>query len=63
MVAPTYITSIVVLLAQVLPLLGVQVESEALTTTITTVVTIVAAVYIGIRQLKTGRSTLFGTRP
>lgn len=61
--APTYIASIVLLLAQLLPLIGIEIESEALTTTITTVVSIVAGLVVAYRQLTTGRATLLGLKP
>lgn len=61
--APTFIASVVMLLAQLLPFFGIQIESEALTTTVTTVVSIASGLYIVYRQVVTGRSTFFGLRP
>ena len=63
MPAPTFIASVVMLLAQLLPFFGIQIESEALATTVTTVVSIASGLYIVYRQVVTGRSTFFGLRP
>lgn len=46
MYSGTYLSVIVIVLAQVLPLLGVDVGSEALTTTLQTIITIVSGVVI-----------------
>ena len=61
--APTYIAAIVSILVQVLNAMGVEVGSEALTTTLTTLITIGSALFIAFRQVATGKSTLGGTRP
>ena len=63
MFAPSYIAATVSVLVQVLAFLGITVGSEELTTTITTLVTIGSALYIMFRQVKTGKSTIGGTRP
>lgn len=61
--APTYITGIVLLLSQLLPMLGVTIGSAELTTTIQTVIAIVTGLVVAYRQIVTGRSTFLGTRP
>jgi len=55
-------SAIVAVLANVLPLLGVQVGSEALTTTITTIVTVAAGLWIMVRRFQKGDIGLFGSR-
>ena len=57
--APSYIVAIVGLLAAVLPLLDIHVAPEALTNTIT----VLALLFVAIRQKITGRSTFAGFRP
>lgn len=47
----TYIAAVVVVLAQVLPLFGINVGSEQLTTTIVTILTIGAGIWVMIRRL------------
>lgn len=61
--APSYISAVVLFLSQVLPILGVSVGSDALTTTLQTVIAIVVGVIVALRQISSGRSTWFGTRP
>ncbi len=56
------VSAIIAVLANVLPLLGVQVGSEALTTTLTTIVTIGAGLWIMVRRYKMGGIKLFGGR-
>lgn len=63
MFAPSYIAALVSILVQVLNALGVNIGSEALTTTITTLITLGSALFIAYRQIKMGRSTLGGARP
>lgn len=63
MLAPSYISAVVAVLVNVLALLGVQVGSEELTTTITTLITVVSGIVIMYRQVTEGRSTLGGTKP
>lgn len=58
--SPTYISTIVLILAQVLPWLGIQVGGEALTTTASTLITVVAGVVILVRRLQKGDITVFG---
>ena len=50
------------LLANVLPLFGVEVATEDLTTTIQTVINIAGPLYLWFRGWKTGHFTLGGTR-
>ena len=61
--APSYIVSLIAVLAQVLPLIGINVGSEALTTTAQTIVAIAAGLFVMWRQLATRRSTIAGKRP
>lgn len=63
MFAPTYLAGIVVVLVQVLNFLGIEVGSEALTTTLETLFTVGAGLFVLYRQISTGRSTIAGTRP
>lgn len=63
MFAPSYVASAVAILVQVLSFLGITVGTEELSTTLTTLVTIGSGLFVMYRQLKTGRSTLGGTRP
>lgn len=63
MFAPSYIAMAVSVLVQVLAAFGVHVGSEELTTTITTLVTIGTGLFVMYRQIKTGKSTIGGTRP
>ena len=51
-----------ILLVQILPMLGVQVDNAAVTTTIQTVVTIVAGLWIWIRRVKAGGVNIAGVR-
>lgn len=61
--APSYLASFILVLSQVLPFVGINVGSDALTTTIQTLVAIGAGIYVMYRQVKTGKSTVMGTRP
>ncbi len=58
----TYAAAIVVLLSQVLPLLGINVGTEALTTTLATVITVVAGLWVIVRRLQNGDIDAFGRR-
>ena len=60
--SPTYVSALVALLSQILPLLGVEIGSEDLTTTITTISTIVAVLVILIRRYLKGDLTLAGMK-
>jgi len=57
--APTYASAIVGILSVVLPLLKINIAPEALMTTVTTL----SLLFIAIRQVLTGRSTVLGSRP
>lgn len=50
------------LLANVLPMFGVQVATEEITQAIVTIVNIVGPLYIWFRGWKTGHHTFGGTR-
>lgn len=58
----TIISVFVILASQILPHLGVQIGSDALTTTITTIASIVAAAYIWFRRHQQGDVGAFGGR-
>ena len=58
----TIISVIVILLVQILPALGVQVDSAAVTTTVSTIVTLVAALWIWIRRYQAGGIRASGAR-
>lgn len=61
MYSSTYTAVIVNILATILPLLGISVGSEAITTTIQTVVAIVTGLWILVERIKKGDITIFGT--
>lgn len=63
MLAPSYVSAIILVLSQVLPFFGINVGSEALTTTIQTILAIGIGLFVMFRQLRTGRATVAGTRP
>jgi hypothetical protein len=63
MIAPSYISVLVLILSQVLPKIGVTIGSDALTTTIQTIIAIGVGLFVMYRQWATGRATLAGTRP
>lgn len=58
----TIVSVLVLILAQVFPMLGIQIGSEALTTTITTILSIGAALWIWARRYQQGDINLSGTR-
>lgn len=58
----TYISVIIMVLAQVLPHIGVTLGSDALTTTVTTLVTLGAAVWALIRRYQAGGINAAGIR-
>lgn len=61
--APSYISSVVLLLSYVLPALGITIGSDAIQTTVQTILAIVVPLFVMFRQYVTGRSTLVGKRP
>lgn len=62
MYSTTYFAGIVNILAVVLPLVGVNVGSEALTTTVQTVVLIATAIWVLIRRYSRGDISPIGVR-
>ena len=60
MFSPTYISALIAVLAQILPLIGIEVGSEQLMDAITTILTIVAGLVIMYRRIAKGDVTLFG---
>lgn len=58
----TYIAVIVMILAEVLPKLGITVSSDSLTTTITTLVTLVSGVYLLYHRWVKGDVTILGVK-
>lgn len=58
----TYISVVLMVLAQVLPHLGVNLGSDQLTTTVTTVVTIGAALWALVRRYQAGGINAAGIR-
>lgn len=62
MVAPTYVTAFVMLVAGVLTSKGVSVSPDDLTTTLMTLVQVGGPLLVMFRQWWTGRSTIFGKR-
>ena len=61
--APTFVSAIVLILSNVLTYIGIEIGSEALTTTLNTLITVGVGLFVMFRQVKTGRSTVAGTRP
>lgn len=53
---------LVVLLVQVLPFIGVNVGSDELTNAISTIITVIAGVYIWIRRVQKGDVTVAGVK-
>ena len=62
MLSTTYISTIIMVLAQVLPLLGINVGSEELTTTAQTIVTVVAGLWILRERYGRGDISILGKR-
>lgn len=58
----TIISVIVLLLAQLLPKLGVQFDSESLTTTVQLIVSVAAALWIWVRRYQAGDIKVLGIR-
>jgi uncharacterized membrane protein len=58
----TYVSVIVMILAQVLPKLGIEVGSEMLTTTISTLATIISGLYLVYKRWLRGDVNIFGVR-
>ena len=62
MFSTTYFAAAVTILSQVLPLLGINVGSDALTTTIQTIVAIVAGLWVIKERIARGDVKWFGAR-
>jgi len=62
MFSQTYAAAVIAILSQVLPLLGINIGSEALTTTLTTIITIAAGLWIMVRRFVKGDISAFGSR-
>lgn len=60
MISPTYISGIVLLLAQILPVIGVNIGNDALTSFVSTVISIIAGIVILVRRHGKGDVTLAG---
>lgn len=62
MTSHTWATALAMLLANVLPMVGVTVGNEDLTTTLVTIVNVIGPLYIWFRGWYTGHFTFGGTR-
>jgi hypothetical protein len=60
--SPTYASGLVIVVAQVLVWLGVDVSVEALNTTVTTLVTIAAGLVVAYRRFAKGDINAFGAK-
>lgn len=60
MFSPTYISAVVAVVVNILSLLGINVGTDALTTTATTIVTIVAGLVILFRRWSKGDVSMVG---
>ena len=58
----TYTAVILNILSFILPKIGIEVGSEAVTTTVQTIVTIATGIWILVERYKKGGITIFGTR-
>lgn len=58
--SPTFVSSAVIIIVSVLKLLGIEVGSEQLTTTIETLVAIVGGIIILVRRYKKGDVSVLG---
>ena len=58
----TYIAAIIGILSQVLPMLGIEVGSAELTTTLSTIITVLAGLWVMVRRFKAGDITPLGVR-
>ena len=61
--APSAVAALAVILTNLLALLGIEIGSDQMTTTIATAIAIVGGIVVWLRQMKTGRSTPLGKRP
>jgi hypothetical protein len=62
MFSPTYVSALVALLAQLLPMIGVEIATDELTNFLMTGATIVAALVILGRRFLKGDVTVFGAK-
>jgi len=60
--SPTYISAVVIIIAQALSLFGIEIGPEDVTVTVNTVVTIVAGLLVLWRRLTKGDITVSGAR-
>lgn len=58
----TYVSVLVMVLAQVLPNFGITLGSDSLTTTVATLATVFAAIWALVRRYKQGGITVAGVR-
>ena len=63
MLAPSAIAALAVVLSQILRLAGVNVVNEDVTTTLATLIAVIGGLVVYFRQVKSGASTIYGTRP
>lgn len=62
MMSTTYIAQVIQTVAFILTLVGINVGSDALTTTVTTIITIVSGLYVFYGRYKAGGITALGSR-
>jgi predicted RND superfamily exporter protein len=62
MFSPTYISAAVAVIVNILSLLGINVGTEELTTTVTTIITIGAGLVVIYRSIAQGKTDIFGRR-
>ena len=61
MFSPTYSSAIVILLATILPLVGIKFESEQLTQLVQAALVLISGVFIAYRRYKSGDITIAGS--
>ena len=57
-----YLSAVVAILAVLLPKFGVEIGSEALTTTLSTIITVISALWIMFRRYQRGDINVLGGR-
>jgi uncharacterized membrane protein len=62
MISKTYISAIVILLAEILPVFGVQFTNDKITDLVQAIIILVAGGIILVRRYKLGDITLAGTK-
>lgn len=60
--SPTYASGLIVVLAQVFAWLGIDVGVDALDTTLTTLLTVIAGIVIAYRRFVQGDITVLGSK-